>query len=53
MPVSLAVAKLLEEYNRFSSTTLNELFDKDDKRVCCEDNIWRAKNCHRGIPFTY
>ena len=33
MPVSLAVAKLLEEYNRFSSTTLNELFDKDDKRA--------------------
>ena len=33
MPVSLAVAKLLEEYNRFSSTTLNELFDKDEKRA--------------------
>ncbi len=33
MPVSLAVAKLMEEYNRFSSTTLNELFDKDEKRA--------------------
>ena len=33
MAVSPAVAKLMEEYNRFSSTTMNELFSQDTTRA--------------------
>ena len=33
MAVSVAVQKLMEEYNRFSSTTMNELFEKDENRA--------------------
>lgn len=33
MPVSQAVSKLLSEYDRFKSTTLNELFASDEKRA--------------------
>ena len=33
MAVSVAVQKLMDEYNRFSSTTMNELFKNDDMRA--------------------
>ena len=33
MAVSVAVQRLMEEYNRFSSTTMNELFEKDENRA--------------------
>ena len=33
MPVSNAVANLMEEYTRFSSVTMNELFKNDEKRA--------------------
>ena len=33
MPVSNAIANLMEEYKRFSSVTMNELFKNDEKRA--------------------
>ena len=33
MPVSPAVAKLIEEYKRFAPITMNELFNKDSQRA--------------------